>query len=65
MAKFNPYVIRIVRPGFNMLTEEQQKHASETALDGFDAPFLTVMNNGSLEHLREVAYEICGLICDE
>jgi hypothetical protein len=65
MASFDPYIIRVVRPGFNMLTEKQQKHASETALDGFDAPFLTVMNDGSLEHLEVVAYEVFGLICDE
>lgn len=65
MDSFNPYIIRIVRPGFNMLTEKQQKHASETALDGFDAPFLTVMNDETLTDLELKAYNVFSLICDE
>lgn len=46
--------IRIVRPGFSTLTEEQQRHPSETALDKY--PYDTfIINHGTLLDLREKA----------
>ena len=61
LAGFNPYHIRIVRPGFNMLTEEQQKHPSETALDNYDNVFQTVINDGTLEDL---SFKAGMLVCE-
>lgn len=56
MAAFRPYHIRIIRPGFSMLTEEQQKHPSETALDDYpEHPWRVVMNNGTLQDLDMIA----------
>ena len=55
--------IRIVRPGFSRLTEEQQKHISETALDGYPADML-VMNDGTLEDLEKKAKETATYIMD-
>ena len=48
---FNTVHLRIVRPNFvSPLTEEQQKHPSETALDDF-APDFHIENSGTLEDL--------------
>lgn len=45
--------IRVVRENFESpLTEEQQKHISETALDDCD-PDIRLINRGTLEDLRE------------
>jgi hypothetical protein len=60
LAGFNPYHIRIVRPGFNMLTEEQQKHPSETALDDYKNVSLYVNNQGTLVDLLRKAEVICS-----
>lgn len=46
-------LLRVVRPNFvSPLTEEQQKHASEVALDNYryDA---TIVNSGNLENLKD------------
>ena len=60
MASFNPIHLRIVRPGFNMLTEEQQKHPSETALDDYpEQPWRTVKNDAGLQELTDKAAFIC------
>ena len=46
-------LLRVVRPNFvSPLTEEQQKHASETALDDYQYG-ATIVNSGSLEDLKE------------
>lgn len=45
--------IRVVRPNFKSpLTEEQQKHPSETALDNVE-PDVYIFNDGSIEELDE------------
>ena len=45
--------IRVVRPNFkNSLTEEQQNHPSETALDNVKPDFY-IYNEGSIDELRE------------
>lgn len=49
---FDTTHLRVVRSGFESpLTEEQQNHPSETALDDFEADFV-IDNNGSLEELE-------------
>lgn len=53
MSSFHPKHIRIIRPGFNILTEEQQKHRSETALDDYPKePWAIVINAGTLDDLE-------------
>ena len=59
LAGFGPLHIRIVRPGFNMLTEEQQKHPSETALDNYYSNWQVVMNDGTIDDLIRKAEVIC------
>lgn len=50
--------IRVVRDGFKSpLTEEQQKHPSETALDNV-VPDYCVYNNGTLDELKAQLYNI-------
>lgn len=50
--------IRIVRPDYdNGLTEEQQRHPSETALDG-TKPDVLVVNDGTLDDLRWMASKL-------
>ncbi len=45
--------LRVVRPNYDgVLTEEQKRHPSETALDGVD-PDHVILNGGSLTDLRE------------
>ena len=45
--------LRVTRPGFvSTLTEEQQKHPSETALDSYHYNY-GIENDGSLDDLRE------------
>lgn len=49
---FDTIHLRVVRPGFNSpLTEEQQKHPSETALDD-TVPDFYIENTGTLEELE-------------
>ena len=47
--------IRITRPEFNMLTEEQQKHKTETALDDYHDNRVEIINDGTAEDLRNKA----------
>ena len=47
-------VIEVVRPGFDtQLTEQQQKHETETGLDQFTDYDLVITNDGDLETLRK------------
>lgn len=64
LSEFAPFHIRIVRPGFNMLTEEQQKHPSETALDNYYSNWQVVMNDGSLADLAVKAEDVCNELED-
>lgn len=51
---FNAIHLRIVRPDFrSLLTDEQQKHVSETSLDNVE-PDYTIVNSGSLEDLKTI-----------
>lgn len=59
--KFPSIHLRIIRPGFSMLTEEQQKHKSETALDNV-TPDMWASNAGTLDTLRESVVCICDRI---
>lgn len=52
-------VVRVVRDGAG-LSGEAASHASETELDGWDAP-VTVENNGTLEDLARAATEVARL----
>ena len=57
--------IRVVRPNFKSpLTEEQQKHPSETALDGYK-PEYTIYNDGTLADLRAASIELAWRITKE
>ena len=48
----NAILLRVVRPGFKSpLTAEQQKHASEIALDNYRY-HAVITNDGSLEDLK-------------
>lgn len=50
---FDVMHIRVVRPNFKSpLTEEQQKHTSETALENVKPDFY-IYNEGSMEELKE------------
>jgi hypothetical protein len=55
MQKYFPtYVIRVVRPNYKTkLTQEQQQHASETAMDNFNYDYI-ISNDKPLEQLEEV-----------
>ncbi|MDD2202876.1 MAG: hypothetical protein PHT75_00055 [Bacilli bacterium] len=49
----NLVTIRIERQNFdNLLTEEQKKHPTETALDNYDKFDYYIYNNGSIDDLR-------------
>ena len=49
---FDTVFLRVNRPNFDSpLTEEQKKHPSETALDGYKADY-TIENDGDLKKLR-------------
>lgn len=49
--------VRVVRDGFlSPLTEEQQKHPSETALDDFPVDYI-IHNDGTIGALREKVFE--------
>ena len=54
-AGFNSTHVRVNRPGFvSPLTDEQQKHISETALDNVE-PDYWIQNSRDLEYLNELA----------
>lgn len=59
LAPLEVYHVRIIRPGFSMLTPEQQKHISETALDSWDDTWFTVMNDGTIRDLAGKAEMLC------
>lgn len=55
---FDVIHIRIQRRGFDSgLTEEQQKHASEIALDNVP-PDIQIYNDGDLEYLKELVEDV-------
>ena len=58
-------LIKVHRPGCEgVLTEDQKKHVSETALDGYSPPVGTgyeIVNSGSLSDLEQ----ICWSMADE
>lgn len=55
-------LLRVTRPGFvSPLTEEQQKHASETALDDYQYD-ATIVNSGSLEDLKKAVNDFATCI---
>lgn len=52
--------IRVVRPGYNTLSGEQQGHISETALDN-ELPDLILINDGTLADLKRKVNVIAKL----
>lgn len=57
--EFVSYAIRIERPNFdNGLTESQKAHISETDLDNYEYFDYTVINDGTIEDLKEKIKEI-------
>lgn len=55
----NAYVIHIVRPNYDDgLTEEQKHHATEQGLVNFDGYDATIINDGTLDELREKAIKL-------
>lgn len=66
MDCFQTRHIRIIRPGYSQLTEEQQRHPSETALDNYSKkPWITLINDGTLAQLYEKAADICAELIDD
>lgn len=63
-AGYSVLHVRIIRPGYNMLTEEQQKHSSETSLDEYPVD-LVVINSGTIDDLQKTAEEISAKIVME
>ena len=52
--------IHIIRPDFeNDLTGKQRQHVTEIGLDNYDKYDYTIMNDGTLDDLRE---KVCALI---
>lgn len=52
-------IIHVVRPNFdNGLTEEQKKHRTEIDFDDYDKYNYTIINDGTLEELRQKVEEI-------
>lgn len=61
-AGLDVVLLRVTRPGFdNGLTEEQQKHKSETALDGYSVD-IHIENESTLEALKEKIVDAAMLI---
>ena len=60
---FNAFLLRVNRGGdfVSPLSEEQQRHASETALDNADFDFV-IHNDGTLQDLRATVNEVCDSI---
>lgn len=53
--KFNAYLIRIIRPGFSIISKEGQKHPSETSLGENEDYDLVIINDGTLKDLHKKA----------
>lgn len=62
LAPLETYHIRIVRPGFSMLTPEQEKHRSETALDHWEENWMVIQNDGTLDDLAGKAVMVCDAL---
>ena len=58
---FDVMHVHVERPGHNILTEEQKKHKSETAMDGFPAD-LVVYNDSTPKAFREKAENLAILL---
>ena len=57
------YSIKVVRPNFdNRLTEKQQKHATEIALDNYDKIDQVVLNDGTLDDLNKKIIDLMEVI---
>lgn len=55
----NVTVIHVVRPNFdNGLTEEQKKHRTEIDLDDYENYDYTIINEGTIEQLKEKVKQI-------
>ena len=50
-CQFDVRHVRITRPGYSILTEEQQQHVSETALDNYKDIWYEADNSGTIEDL--------------
>lgn len=56
-AGFDTTHVRVLRPGFQSpLTEEQQNHPSETALDDTN-PDVYIENSGTIEDLKQIVLD--------
>lgn len=58
---FDVIHVRVVRPGYSILTPEQSRHLSETALNGVKEDY-TVMNDLGYEKLKNEAKKLQKLI---
>lgn len=58
IKSWDGYLVKVDRPGYSRLTEEQQQHESETALDDWAEWDAVISNEGSLEELVEKASEV-------
>lgn len=59
----NVYAIKVVRPNFdNGLSAEQQKHATEIALDNYDKIDHVLLNDGTLEDLEKKIEDLMEVI---
>ena len=55
----NVYSIKVVRDGFSSpLSDKQQAHSTETALDNYDNYDFVIENNGTIEELNEKVKQI-------
>jgi len=58
-------LLRVVRPNFmSPLTQEQQKHPSETALDNYQYD-ATIINEGTLEDLKKAVEKFVSTTLEE
>ena len=59
----NVYAIKVVRPNFeNGLSEKEQKHATEIALDNYDKIDQVLLNDGTLEDLKNKIIDLMEVI---
>ena len=57
------YAIKVVRPNFdNGLSEKEQKHATEIALDNYDKIDQVLLNDGTLEDLKNKIIDLMEVI---